>query len=74
MSATRSYFEDSVFLLKALSFVMLYNIQGSPPEANVILVTTFSYTRKYLLCGYILGMLTHTTAWDRQWGGDETLK
>ena len=27
MSATRSYFEDSVFLLKALSFVMLYNIQ-----------------------------------------------
>ena len=28
-------------------------------------------TRKYLLCGYIL---MHTTAWDRHWGGDETLK
>ena len=26
-------------------------------------------TRKYPLCGYILGMLTHTTAWDQHWGG-----
>ena len=32
------------------------------------------YTRKYPLCGYILGVLTHTTAWDRLWGGDYTLK
>ena len=32
------------------------------------------YTRKYLLYGYILGVLTHTTAWDQHWGGDETLK
>ena len=31
-------------------------------------------TRKYLLPGYILDVLTHTTAWDRLWGGDETLK
>ena len=31
-------------------------------------------TRKYLLRGYILGVLTHTTALDRLWGGDETLK
>ena len=31
-------------------------------------------TRKYPLRGYILGVLTHTTAWDRHWGGDETLK
>ena len=30
--------------------------------------------RKYPLRGYILGVLTHTTAWDRHWGGDETLK
>ena len=30
-------------------------------------------TRKYLLQGYILGVLTHTTAWDQQWGGDESL-
>ena len=31
-------------------------------------------TRKYLLRGYILGVLIHTTAWGRYWGGDETLK
>ena len=31
-------------------------------------------TRKYPLRGYILGVLTHTTAWDQHWGGDETLK
>ena len=38
------------------------------PNAN-----TIEYTRKYPLRGYILGVLTHTTAWDRLWGGDETL-
>ena len=32
------------------------------------------YTRKYSLRGYILGVLTQTTAWDQLWGGDETLK
>ena len=31
-------------------------------------------TRKYPLRGYILGVLTHTTALDRLWGGDKTLK
>ena len=31
-------------------------------------------TRKYPLCGYILGVLAHTAAWDQHWGGDETLK
>ena len=25
-------------------------------------------TRKYSLCGYILGVLTHTTAWDGHCG------
>ena len=30
-------------------------------------------TRKYPLRGYILGVLTHTTAWDRHWEGDITL-
>ena len=34
----------------------------------------FILTRKYLLQGYILGVLTHTTAWDQQWGGDESLR
>ena len=26
-------------------------------------------TRKYPLRGYILGVLTHTAAWDGLWGG-----
>ena len=30
-------------------------------------------TRKYPLRGYILGVLTHTTALERLWGVDETL-
>ena len=30
-------------------------------------------TRKYPLRRYILGVLTHTTACDRHWGGDITL-
>ena len=33
----------------------------------------YIYTRKYTLRGYILGVLTHTTALDRLWGGDGTL-
>ena len=31
-------------------------------------------TRKYPLGGYILDVLTHTTAWDQHWEGDKTLK
>jgi len=27
-------------------------------------------TRKYLLSGYILGVVRHTTAWDQHWRGD----
>ena len=34
----------------------------------------YDYTRKYPLRGYILGVLTHKTALDQHWGGDETLK
>ena len=34
---------------------------------------TLWFTWKYPLRGYILGVLTHTTAWDRHWGGDEIL-
>ena len=29
-------------------------------------------TRKYPLRGYFLGVLTHTTAWDQLWGGEQT--
>ena len=47
------------------------------PESNVNPVLKsqiLNWTRKYPLWGYILGVLTHTTALDRHWGGDETLK
>ena len=37
------------------------------------LVVLLLVTSKYPLRGYILGVLTHTTAWDRHWGGDEIL-
>ena len=34
-------------------------------------ITVFWFTRKYPLRGYFLGVLTHTTAWDRLWGGEQ---
>ena len=37
-------------------------------------ITVIVLIRKYPLHWYILGVLRHTTAWDRHWGGDETLK
>ena len=43
-------------------------------DTSDYVVSKLSITRKYPLCGYILGVLTHTTAWDQHWGGDETLK
>ena len=30
------------------------------------------FTRKYLLCGYILGVLPHTTTWEQLWGDEQT--
>ena len=33
----------------------------------------YEYNRKCPLLGYILGVLTHTTAWDRLWGVDGAL-
>ena len=34
----------------------------------------YKCTRKYPLRGYILGVLMHTTAWDRLWGGNVFLR
>ena len=42
-------------------------------EIFFIFCCIIGYTRKYPLRGYILGVLTHTTALDQLWGGDETL-
>ena len=38
------------------------------------LMMNYIFTRKYPLRGYILGVLTDTTAWDLLWGGNGTLK
>ena len=40
----------------------------------MLLMCTYYVTRKYPLRRYILGVLTHTTAWDRHWWVDESLK
>ena len=40
-------------------------------EENVRFI---ALTRKYPLCRYFLGVLTHTTAWDQHWKGDEAKK
>ena len=40
----------------------------------VMAVVLIEMTRKYPVHGYILSVLAHTTAWDRLWKGDETLK
>ena len=47
---------------KALFLIWIKNYQREE--------STFELTRKYPLRGYLLGVLTHTTAWDRLWGGD----
>ena len=47
---------------------------SSSQDLDLRLQIKYKQTRKYALCGYILGVLTHTTALDQLWGGDETLK
>ena len=46
---------------------------SSPPQSRSQAVVCISTPRKYPLRGYILGVLTHTAALDRLWGGNETL-
>ena len=53
----------------------LVRISNSNKKILLLKFSLFSgLTRKYLLRGYILGVLTHANAWDQHWGGDETLK
>ena len=57
------------------SKVFVYNTVHAYLKSSQIMKTGQKYvTRKYPLRRYILGVLTHTTAWDRLWGGDYTLK
>ena len=43
-------------------------------DLEIVVILKLNVTRKYPLRGYILDVLTHTTAWDLHWGGDVTLK
>ena len=52
----KNYKFSKNFVLKAENFVL---------SDEVTLASHFGNTRKYPLRGYILGVLTHTTAWDR---------
>ena len=59
-------------LLPLLDISLYLDVQGM---ALILEFATLPLlTRKYLLRGYILGVLTHTTAWDRLWGGDVFLR
>ena len=54
----------------------LFSYLWTAKVQNIYLRINFMHyeiTRKYPLRRYILGVLTHTTAWDQLWGGDRTL-
>ena len=59
--------------MENLSKLLIQNTEREFNENFIELVLVLVLTRKYPLRGYILGVLTHTTALDRLWGGDETL-
>ena len=65
------------FILYAGAFSFLSLLKKSDQEEDDFLPVSWEdaigKTRKYSLRGYVLGVLTHTTAWDRLWGGNGTL-
>ena len=66
------------FILYAGAFSFLSLLKKSDQEEDDFLPVSWEdaigKTRNYPLRGYILGVLTHITAWDRLWGGGKTLK
>ena len=57
-----------------ITFVIDLPVSSKKREYILEYYTRYKTTRMYSPHGYILGVLTHTTAWDRNWGVDETLK
>ena len=55
-------------------FLPLYTGVDSGHLDDIFYPLCYINTRKYPLWRYFLGVLTHTTAWDQHWEGDETLK
>ena len=60
----------SSFRLQCNSLLPIAWSTGTARDTRQFVV---ALTRKYPPRGYILGVLTHTTALDRLWGVDETL-
>ena len=65
-------FDMILRIIFSICFCVSFDLQ--PDTIDYDLNQLSLVTRKYPLRGYILGVLTHTTAWDRHWGGDETLR
>ena len=68
-----STFKDNTSLRTKARSVELQCSEMPTMEYLINLHAHLLSTRKYPLRGYILGVLTHTTALDRLWGGDGTL-
>ena len=70
--------KPSIYLLSLSGIGALFYIHGTihilHQHKSRVDKFAASSLRKYPLHRYILGVLRHTTAWDRHWGGDETLK
>ena len=64
------------YLPKKNSHLQMWYHLLIPDSRNSVLTTLQCYciNRKYLLHGYILSLLRQTTAWDRHWAGDETMR
>ena len=56
-----------IYLSEQIAIEQLHNGRGKIGRPSL---EKDIFTRKYPLRGYFLGVLTHTTAWDRHWERD----
>ena len=60
---------DALMDTSVMTVLEICRIAGKFEWVFLILMTIlnvfFDTTRKYLLCGYVLNLLMHTTAWDQ---------
>ena len=63
------------FRIGNLLFGQLKTIPPQSSNLNIFLtkLVDYWYTKKYPLSGYILGVLTYETSWNRHWGAYELL-
>ena len=79
--ARRQLFDSSNHVTHVVSPIKAGQSILASPQKPVVASPTSKYISNFIaikafhpLRGYILGVLMHTTAWDRLRGGDETLK